>query len=240
MKVTYSIFPLGDQALSFEIEGDVVDVSTHSLLVSMKCWIDENPFEGLKDTVLGYRSLTVVFDLFKLASRHSLLNASEFAKQKVLDAYAFASNLDAVHESRRVKIPVCYDRDFGPDLANIAALKNISPEDIIRLHTSGVYNVYLVGFLPGFPYLGFVNPQLEVPRLASPRPNVPKGSVGIAGKQTGIYPLDSPGGWQIIGRTPTKIFDPLKSPPVIAEVGDTVSFYPISKEEFYHLENSST
>lgn len=238
MSVKYSIFSLGDQAIALEIAGEVIDPSVHTILVSMKDWIRKNSFEGFHDVVLGYRSIAITFDLFQLGSHVKIENASAFVKQKLEDAYRHAAGDQTRSESRHVRIPVCYSRKYGFDIENISNLNKISVDEIIHLHTAESYRVYLVGFLPGFPYLGFVDKLIEVPRHASPRTKVPAGSVGIAGRQTGIYPFDSPGGWQIIGRTPVKIFDPLIFPPIIAEVGDTVSFYSITEDEFDHFANS--
>ena len=130
-----------------------------------------------------------------------------------------------------VRIPVCYDDEFAIDLRWIAEQKNLTREEIVHLHSSRQYRVYMLGFLPGFPYMGEVNEKIVVRRKPEPK-QILAGSVGIAGKQTGIYPLNSPGGWQIIGRTPRKLFDQDALLPVSLNAGDQVEFYPISKEEF--------
>lgn len=233
----YSIFPLGDQAVSFELAGSEVDPAVHRILMAMKGWLEENAFDGMRDVVIGYRSISVLFDLFQVATSGVKGSISEFVSGKLQEAYAFA-NRDRKHSpSRHVKIPVCYSRKCGLDLDAVCERNKLTFDELVERHTAITYNVYLIGFLPGFPYLGFVDPRLEVPRHASPRSVVPAGSVGIAGKQTGIYPLDSPGGWQIIGRTPLKLFDPLQTPPVKIEAGDTVSFVSISEDEFEQLTN---
>jgi inhibitor of KinA len=134
------------------------------------------------------------------------------------------------------RIPVCYDGDYGPDLEWTARQKGLSVEDVIRIHHSGSYRIYMVGFLPGFPYLGKLDSRLEIPRKDRPV-SVMRGGVGIAGIQTGIYPLSSPGGWQIIGRTPVRLFDWLTDPPIRFQCGDEVEFYPISREEFLQWKN---
>jgi inhibitor of KinA len=237
MSVPYSIFSLGDQALSLEIKGDVIDLSVHETLLSMKEWIGENSFTGLRDIVLGYRSVSITFDLLQVKRSGVNESVSQFVSKKLLDAYAFASQHKVQLKTRHVKIPVCYDRAFGFDVDNVCERSNLSPQQLVDLHSNVSYKVYLVGFLPGFPYLGFVDPRLEIPRHSSPRTIVPAGSVGIAGRQTGIYPFDSPGGWQIIGRTPVKMFDPKKKSPVVVEAGDTVSFHPISIDEFKNFQN---
>lgn len=135
---------------------------------------------------------------------------------------------------RSFRIPVCYEGPYAPDLADVARQQELSVQEVIGLHTAGVYRVYMIGFLPGFPYLGTLDERLEVPRKKRPVP-VAAGGVGIAGRQTGIYPLNSPGGWSIIGRTPIRLFDPAADPPVRLQTGDLVEFYPIPTEEFVRV-----
>jgi inhibitor of KinA len=138
-----------------------------------------------------------------------------------------------------IRIPVCYEPEYGPDLDLLAGKKGLTREEVIRLHTADIYRVYMIGFLPGFPYLGKVAPALEIPRKERPVPVV-AGGVGIAGNQTGIYPLHSPGGWQIIGRTPLKLFDPCAPVPVSMKVGDWVQFFSITQQEFRDFAARST
>jgi inhibitor of KinA len=135
-----------------------------------------------------------------------------------------------------ISIPVCYEKEFAHDLEWIAIQNNISLEEIISLHTAASYHVYMLGFLPGFAYMGLVNDKISVPRKQKPV-TVEAGSVGIAGKQTGIYPLSSPGGWQIVGRTPMKLFDKEKESPTLIKSGDSVQFYSITKDEFEDIKS---
>ncbi|SMC25291.1 sensor histidine kinase inhibitor, KipI family [Desulfacinum hydrothermale DSM 13146] len=137
--------------------------------------------------------------------------------------------------SRVVKVPVCYGGHYGPDLAQVAAIHGLTEHEVIEKHAGRRYHVYMVGFTPGFPYMGGLNPELHTPRRKQPRTRVPAGSVGIAEEQTGIYPIESPGGWQIIGRTPLRLFDVNRVPPFLVEAGDTVVFEPITKEQFERL-----
>jgi inhibitor of KinA len=139
--------------------------------------------------------------------------------------------------NRLFKIPVCYNLNFAPDIKTLADSKNLSVEEVIQLHTSGTYKVYMLGFLPGFAYMGEVNEKMIIPRKPQPV-NVEQGSVGIAGKQTGIYPLASPGGWQIVGRTPLKLFDAAKEEPTLFKIGDKIHFFPITENDFYEIQNS--
>jgi inhibitor of KinA len=137
-----------------------------------------------------------------------------------------------------VRISVCYETEFGPDLRELSLSRQLSIEEAIHLHTNRIYRVYMIGFLPGFTYLGKLDPRLETPRKTRPVP-VLAGSVGIAGNQAGIYSLNSPGGWHIIGRTPVKLFDPAKGIPVRLKTGDQVQFYPVSREEYLEIAGGS-
>ncbi|GAB6171649.1 5-oxoprolinase subunit PxpB [Paradesulfitobacterium aromaticivorans] len=136
---------------------------------------------------------------------------------------------------RLIEIPVCYGGEYGPDLEFMARYQGLRPEEVVTLHTKNEYLVYMLGFMPGFPFMGGLDPLLATPRLSKPRTRVPKGSVGIAGEQTGIYPLDSPGGWQLIGRTPLDMFNAEQNPPALVRSGDRVRFVPINNEEYQRL-----
>lgn len=145
-------------------------------------------------------------------------------------------NFDAVPEKTRlVKIPVCYEEEFAPDMERVMNHTGLSSKEIIQMHSSVHYQVFMIGFLPGFPYLGGLNEKLITPRLHNPRIKVPKGTVGIGGNQTGIYPLESPGGWNIIGRTPIDIYSPSMEEPFLIHAGDQLAFYPITSEEFKEM-----
>ena len=134
-----------------------------------------------------------------------------------------------------VRIPVLYGGDHGPDLANLAAVHGMSEEEVIARHTAPAYRIYMLGFLPGFCYLGGLDEALATPRLAAPRLSIPAGSVGIAGQQTGVYPLSSPGGWQLIGQTPLRLYDPHRPRPILLEAGMTLRFYAVDQAEYNRL-----
>jgi inhibitor of KinA len=237
---SYSIFSIGDQAVSLELDSDVVDSSIHELVLLIKNSVEEHPFDGLLDIVPGYRSVSVIFDLYQLISSGITGRAADFVSDKLKAAYESAITKHGKYITREIRIPVCYDEKFGLDLDYVSRHNKITREEIVQLHIGQSYKVYLVGFLPGFPYMGFVDKSLEVPRRDIPRTIVHAGSVGLAGRQTGIYPFDSPGGWQIIGRTPLTLFNPLKYPPVLIESGDMVSFYKIEEDEFSYIQHSQT
>ncbi|MEG2984683.1 MAG: 5-oxoprolinase subunit PxpB, partial [Peptostreptococcaceae bacterium] len=140
-------------------------------------------------------------------------------------------------EKNIVEIPVLYGGEFGPDIETVARHNNLSVEEVMDIHSKGEYLVYMLGFTPGFTYLGGMDNKIETPRLEIPRVKIPAGSVGIAGKQTGVYPIDSPGGWQLIGRTPIKLYDINKERPILLSAGDYVKFVPINKAEYEKMLN---
>jgi inhibitor of KinA len=157
--------------------------------------------------------------------------------ERVKDALLKAKHNKGASEGRTVELPVCYGGEFGPDLATVAEHAKLSPEEVIKRHCAGNYLVYLVGFSPGFAYLGGLAKELATPRHATPRPRVPAGSIGIGGEQTGVYPVSTPGGWNLIGRTPLRLFLPEQDPPVMLRAGDRVKFRAISMEEFVTMED---
>jgi KipI family sensor histidine kinase inhibitor len=134
-----------------------------------------------------------------------------------------------------VRIPVCYGAELGPDLASVASFAGMPEDEVVRVHSRATYRVFMLGFVPGFAYLGLVDERIAMPRQSTPRVRVPRGSVGIAGVQTGIYPAETPGGWQLIGRTPARPFDPARSEPFLMKAGDAVQFYSIERAEYDRL-----
>ncbi|HEY8971183.1 MAG TPA: 5-oxoprolinase subunit PxpB [Puia sp.] len=235
MNSSFAIFPLGDSAMTLEL-GHLIDEQVNRRVLTLEAWLRERPFSGLKDIIVAYSSITVFYDPAEMSQSGWSDNVHRHIRRLLEEAWvATEGKLPCFLEEREpIRIPVCYGGGFGPDLEGLSGMLKISPEDIIRLHSSFIYRVYMIGFLPGFPYLGRIDPRLETGRKSRPAP-VAAGGVGIAGNQTGIYPVNSPGGWQIIGRTPVKLFDPKKEPPVRLNIGDQVQFYAVSKEEFETL-----
>jgi inhibitor of KinA len=226
----YQIFPLGNTAAVFDL-GNTIDEQLNRQVLAMQHWLQANPFRGMLDCMAAYSSLTVWYDPLAVKKYHQPADTI-FKWVAGRLQYTFEqAGMAAVQEPATVRIPVCYEAPFAPDLAELALLKQLSKEEIIRIHIAAIYHVYMIGFLPGFSYMGKVSERIAVPRKAQPAP-VAAGSVGIAGWQTGIYPMQSPGGWQIIGRTPLKLFDPFVPEPVPLKAGDKVQFYAITKEEF--------
>ena len=233
----YAIFPLGDHAVTFSL-GSTIQIQNHRKLMAMLHWLRQHSFTGLLDIVVAYNSITVVYDLCLLHTNEGTESGSAFVRDLLLKAYE-QSGVHSAAVPRIMRIPVCYESPFAPDMAYVMAEKNLSQDRVIALHSGREYHVYMIGFLPGFPYMAEVDPRLVVPRKPKPVRRVKAGSVGIAGVQTGIYPVVSPGGWQIIGCTPLCLFDRQGNPPVLLEPGDQVQFYDISASEFRHLNEHS-
>jgi len=185
--------------------------------------IQAEQIQGILEIVPSYRSLLVLYNPL-LLSVDDLKKKLEFIEEELQQS--------PLPEPKLIRIPVMYGDQYGPDLKYVAEYHHIALDEVIRLHCSRPYLIYLIGFMPGFPYMGELPEGLVTPRLKTPRLSVPAGSVAIAQKQTGIYPMESPGGWQILGRTPVKMFDPMKDPPSHLQMGDSVQFYPINEKEF--------
>jgi inhibitor of KinA len=249
---SFSIYPLGDSAITIDL-GNSIDEQLNREALAIHDWLQAHRFSGLMDIITAYSSVSVFYD--PAVVRVSKANHPdgvygwvegllEQAGKEVLGALVgrtfegsdFRSAGSVVGDGHSFRIPVCYDGEYGPDLGWVAKQKGLSREDVIRLHHSGHYRIYMVGFLPGFPYMGKIDSRLEIPRKDRPVPII-AGGVGIAGIQTGIYPSNSPGGWQIIGRTPVRLFDWQADPPIRFQSGDQVEFYPISRQEFMEWKN---
>lgn len=196
--------------------------------------IYEQPFAGFLETVPAYTTLTVYFNP-KLVRQNDLLKGVR-AYQSVIHYLEKLSLTLLINQSivkhELIHVPVCYDEVFGPDLAYVAQYNKLNIADVIQLHCSAIYTVYMVGFMPGFPYLGGMSSQIATPRRDLPRSSIKAGSVGIGGEQTGIYPLNSPGGWQLIGRTPMQLFNSANMPPALFKAGQSVKFQAINRDEF--------
>lgn len=224
MKAPARIAPLGDCALQITLGtrlGDVTNATVHALARRIRA----AALPGLRDLVPAYMTLTLHYD--PLTWTHDTLCRALTALLTEQDEVA-----DASAPPREVRIPVCYGGEYGPDLITVAAHAGLPTETVIQRHTGALYRVYFLGFTPGFAYLGGLDPRLAMARKATPRACVPAGSVGIAGAQTGVYPQATPGGWQIIGRTPLTLFDPGRSPPCLLAPDDRVRFVAIDPAAF--------
>lgn len=227
---TYSIFPCGDSALTIDF-GNIINDALNVYVLQMFHHIKQKNLPGVKDVIPAYSSITVVYDVFVIRANNKSTTAFEYMRQ-TLQTILNETWVVPPITGRLIKIPACYDAALAPDLREMAARKNMQAAEIINLHCSTTYRVYMLGFLPGFAYMGKVNERIAMPRLATPRTKVAAGSIGIAGSQTGIYPFESPGGWNIIAQTPLALFNAAKLQPALLQAGDTVQFYPVTITEF--------
>ncbi|ORU00626.1 Allophanate hydrolase 2 subunit 1 [Anaerovibrio sp. JC8] len=221
------ILTVGDCAVSVEF-GQEISLEINHKVMALKMVLEREPVAGIVEMVPTYCSLLIQYDPMEL--RYGQL------KDKL---NALVGQLDKVEMPPKqvVEIPVAYGGEYGPDLGEVAAAHNMSEEEVISLHSEPEYPIYMLGFVAGFPYLGGMNKAIATPRKKSPRLKIEAGSVGIAGEQTGIYSVESPGGWQIIGRTPLKLYDVNRQEPVLLKAGQYIKFKPITQEEFRAMEN---
>jgi inhibitor of KinA len=229
------ITPLGDSALivqvaeSFEASPD----RTLAAVLQTMSRIEQEAIPGIIELAPAYTTVAVFFDpTHVIEAGAEVSGVFDWLGARIEEALSGKSMSQTLPQRKPIEIPVCYHPDFGFDLSDIASQTRRSIEEIVDLHSRAEYLVSCVGFTPGFPYLSGLPNELVVPRRSSPRKDVPAGSVAIGGKQSGIYPLNSPGGWNIIGRTPESIFDPAKNPPAVLRAGDRVRFRAIGLEEF--------
>jgi KipI family sensor histidine kinase inhibitor len=212
---------MGDRALLVEV-GDKIAADINEGVRALLYGLLAKNIHGIFDLVPGYRSLMVTFDPLRLDRK---------ALQSIIVDFWERKDQMTLPESREYEIPVVYGGAHGPDLDWVAAYHHLSVETVVELHSAAKYRVYMIGFTPGYPYMGELPGELNTPRRDTPRTHVPRGSVGIAQRQTGIYPVASPGGWQIIGWTPVKLFDAETDPPSRLQMGDWVRFKPVAAEE---------
>jgi inhibitor of KinA len=212
----------GDSALIVEFD-ERIDPEVNARAIACAEAIQTAQVAGVRDIVPTYRSVAIYFD--PLHTDHDALIGC-------LEREAARFTTSASVERAVVRIPVCYGGDLGPDLGAVASFAGMTEFDVVRLHTAAIYRVFMLGFVPGFAYLGVVDERIAMSRRATPRVRVPAGSVGIAGGQTGVYPAETPGGWQLIGRTPVKPFDADRADPFLMKAGDRVQFSPIDRAEY--------
>ena len=229
----FQIYSCGDHALTI-VMGDQIAAEINELVLGLADYLQQLQIVGVRDIIPAFQTITVVYDLAILKKKYPKESVVERIKAILINA-AQSFSINDHKKGRRVEIPVCYDLSLAPDLEALAGKHGMDIAEVIRLHTATIYRVYMIGFLPGFAYMGTVNPKITTPRKEKPRTRVPKGSVGIAGSQTGIYPFDSPGGWQLIGQTPLPLFDATQSAPCLLNPGDEVIFSAITLATFNQL-----
>jgi inhibitor of KinA len=216
----------GETAVSVEL-GDSIDPVVNFRVHELYRNIRSKNITGVLSVIPTYRSVLIQYDPWQCSYEQLLMQVERLL-----------NTTDTIKAPKEViEIPVCYDLELAPDLKDVASMHEMSVEEIVSIHSTPNYYVYMIGFTPGFPYLGGLDPRLFTPRKATPRIRVPAGSVGIADQQTGIYPIESPGGWQLIGRTPLKLFDPDRTPPFLVKAGVLMRFKPITRDEYENHRN---
>jgi len=227
--VSYKIFPLCENAVTIDF-GNEISVELNEKVIRLADFIKKNPFRGFVELVPAYSSLTVFYDLIEVRKTHGEFSDSfSFVKKFIENALINSGNIKK-SKPRLIEIPVNYSKKFAIDLEFVACNANLSEKEVVKIHTAQTYRVFMIGFLPAFAYLGEVDERIAAPRKLTPRLKIEKGSVGIAGKQTGIYPLESPGGWQIIGKTDLEMFQPEKKEISLLKTGDSVKFYDVNSK----------
>ncbi|MEO7086420.1 MAG: 5-oxoprolinase subunit PxpB [Gemmatimonadaceae bacterium] len=221
--------PLGDHAIMISL-GSSIDEATNRRVRAVSAALRAQPLAGVVDLVPAFASVVVHYDPARVAGDTRVAPYDRMVAE--LEEQLEHAEAPDVSAARVVEIPVCYGGSLGPDLEDVAKRHEMSPDDVVRIHAGGDYLVYMVGFMPGFAYLGGLSPRIATPRRASPRTAVPAGTVGIGGDQTGVYPLVSPGGWNLIGKTPVRIFDIHRPEPTLLAAGDRVRFRQITLSEF--------
>lgn len=230
----YTIYSVGDHAVTIELSTAIDEETNEKVLCLFNHFMQQKP-EEIKDIIPAYSSLTLVYDIIAVRKKYDISAHSAILQyiEKKLSSFTFC----AASTKNCIVIPVCYDISLGIDLQEMAIAKSTSIPTLINLHLSKIYRVYMIGFLPGFAYLGKVDALLATHRRSEPRKKIEAGSVGIAGDQTGIYPVTSPGGWNIIGQTPIQLFNQQKPGNTLLKQGDLVRFEAIDIATFHQLKN---
>jgi KipI family sensor histidine kinase inhibitor len=219
------ILTAGDSSILIQF-GNSIDPEINGKIAATVQLMREQHIEGVVDIIPAFCSLLINYDPRVIS----------YDRMKTRMEQILSMEIAAGTRKKKVyQIPVCYGGSFGPDLDNIAEHAALTPQEVIDIHTSTDYLIYMLGFLPGFTYLGGLDERIHTPRLANPRIRIPAGSVGIGGSQTGIYPMDSPGGWQLMGMTPVKTYDPNREVPILVEAGDYIRFVPVDEAEYERI-----
>ncbi|MDG5787447.1 5-oxoprolinase subunit PxpB [Evansella sp. AB-P1] len=219
---SFTVMPLGDKGIRIDL-GNVISPAINSYVHQLGELVEKRSIAGIEEVVPAYSTLTIYYNPIIISYESLKLQLTELGSKL---------SPSAKWKRRKIILPVFYGGILGPDLEYIARYHSLSIDDVIQIHAKPVYLTYMIGFSPGFPYLGGLDKRLATPRRSNPRKKVLAGSVGIAGSQTGVYSIDSPGGWQIIGRTPVPLFRPNDKEPTLFQAGDYLQFQSITKEEY--------
>ena len=226
------------EAAVLAVFGDAISPDTQRRIEAVQHYTESHPFPGYIECIVSYTGFTLYYDPWEVARNNPGKRPSETMQSLLREYCARAEAMDPLPK-RHISIPVCYGGEYGPDLPFVARYHHMTEDEVIAIHTAPEYLVYMIGFCPGFPYMGGMDPRIATPRRQSPRLVIPAGSIGIAGQQTGGYPIATPGGWQLIGQTPVPMFRP-ENPeePTLLRAGDLVRFTPISEEEYRSMEEN--
>lgn len=224
----HSFLQNGDTAITVCFENQI-SKEVNGFVTSFTCAVEQKGIKGVIELIPAFNSVTVLYD-----STVTSAGTLKIKLERIIKKLGNSQQSSAV----LYKIPVCYEEEFSPDMKNVEAHTGLSREEIIEIHSSTDYLIYMLGFLPGFAYLGEMDKRLATPRLDSPRVEISRGAVGIGGEQTGIYPVASPGGWQLIGRTPVLVYDRERENPILYKSGDYIRFVPISRDEYFEIEKA--
>ena len=230
------IYSLGENAVTINF-GDEISSEINNRVIRLDRFFSKNLFSGFIETVPAYASLTIFYDVLQVRKNFSEFRTAFDAVKSVVENALETFGKFEAKPACLVEIPVCFSEEYALDLEFVAKNKNLTKTEVIEIFTAQTYRVFMLGFLPGFAYMGETDEKIAAPRKENPRTSVPKGSVGIAGKQTGIYPLESPGGWQIIGRTDVEFFTPNDEKPTLLQTGDLVKFYRTDEINFSVSDN---
>jgi len=228
MDINYS--PLGDEAIVLEV-GQVITKESTNLVRSITKRIEQASIDSVVEVIPAFTTVTVFYEV---SVNHQFEDMKNLLKKILLE-----NNVSEKVEQRTIEIPVCYGGEHGPDLEFVASHNQLSVEEVIAIHSSGTYEVNMIGFAPGFPFIGGMSEKIAAPRRSTPRLRIPERSVGIAGMQTGVYPIETPGGWQLIGRTPMELFLPNEDIPSLLQAGDFIIFKPITETEYAEWEEKT-
>lgn len=228
----FKIDSLGENAVTVNF-GSEISADTHNQIIGIGDYFNKHRFSGFIETVPAYASLTIFYDVIIVRKNYPDFPTAFAAVKNFFETALQKTKILNTKASHLINIPISFSDEYAPDLEFVCKTKNLTKSEVIEIFTARTYRVYMLGFLPGFAYMGEVDEKIAVPRKENPRTFVPKGSVGIAGRQTGIYPAESPGGWQIIGRTDLELFTPREEKPTLLQTGDLVNFYPADKISSY-------
>ena len=242
-KMSVDMYPLGENAIMVEF-GKYIHPDINRKVMALVAYLEQHPFVGMLEYISAYKYVTIFYDPLLVNALPIEVEAGEMPLSyrkmvQFIEKVLKTIDMNKTGQASIVELPVCYGGEFAPDLTFVAKHNQLSTQEVIDIHSSGEYLVYMIGFAPGFPFLGGMSEKIATPRRSSPRLAIPVGSVGIAGSQTGAYPIETPGGWQLIGRTPVELFCPQNNPPTLLHAGNIVKFKPITLEEYQAIKGAN-